>query len=411
LKSNLENQPQKEDLMPSHCTACGAEKMQIFYSVDNIPVHSVRLIKSQQDALHFTQGKMDLAYCPVCGFIRNISYDPDLQDYSAEYESTQAYSTTFNAFARRLAEQLVNRYDLHGKRIIEIGCGQGEFISLLCEIGNNRGTGYDPAFDTSRTAIPNPNRVKIIPDYYSEKYADDQADFVCCKMTLEHIRDVADFVGTVRRSIGTRRNTDVFFQVPDVDRVLQEVAFWDIYYEHCAYFSMGSIARLFRSQGFEVRDVWRDYDDQYLMIDARPAWGQPQALLPQENDLSQVSRLVAGFADRISGILAGWKKTVSEAHNRGEKVILWGSGSKGVAFLTTLNICTEIEYTVDINPNKYGTYMAGTGQRVVSPDFLIDYRPDLVILMNPIYQKEVQNELDRRNLSARIISVGEPVTE
>jgi hypothetical protein len=393
--------------MLNHCPACGAEKMQIFYSLDNIPVHSVRLIRSKDEALKFPQGKLDLAQCPVCGFICNLSYNPNLQDYSAEYESTQAYSATFNSFASRLAQQLVDRYDLHGKRIIEIGCGQGEFISLLCELGKNQGIGFDPAFDPARSAVKDPERVEIIPDYYSEKYSDHQADFVCCKMTLEHIREVDDFIGIVRRSIGDQFNTTVFFQVPDVDRVLQEVAFWDVYYEHCSYFSRGSLARLFRSQGFEVRDVWRDYNDQYLMIEAHPAKGVTQTSLPQENDLNQVSMEVANFSRRIPEILKQWKQTVSEAYNRDEKTILWGSGSKGVAFLTTLDICKEIEYTVDVNPNKDGTYMAGTGQKVVSPDFLIDYRPDLVILMNPIYRQEVQNELNRRNLSPRIISVGE----
>jgi hypothetical protein len=146
------------------------------------------------------------------------------------------------------------------------------------------------------------------------------------------------------------------------------------------------------------------------MIDARPAQAPTRSRLPQENDLNQLSGEVAGFTARFPGILESWKKTIRDSNNRGEKVILWGSGSKGVAFLTTLDICDEIEYTVDINPNKHGTFMAGTGQKVVSPDFLIEYRPDLVILMNPVYRQEVQNELTRRNLSPRIVSVGEKVT-
>lgn len=393
--------------MNTHCPACGADQMKVFYSLDNLPVHSVRLLWSRDEALKFQTGKMDLAHCPVCGFICNLSYNPDLQDYSAEYESTQAYSATFNAFSRKLAQQMVDRYDLHGKDIIEIGSGQGEFLSLLCELGQNKGIGFDPAYDRSRPVTDLYEKVEIIPDYYSEKYASYKADLVCCKMTLEHIRDVADFIGTVRRSIGDQKNAMIFFQVPDVDRVLKEVAFWDIYYEHCSYFSLGSIARLFRSQGFNVLDLWRAYGDQYLMIDSRPADGPTQPNLPQENDLAAIAQEVQAFTRRYPAILAGWKNTVTEAYQRGEKVILWGSGSKGVAFLTTLGLCDEIEYTVDINPNKHGTYMAGTGQKVVSPDFLADYHPDLVILMNPLYRQEVTAELQKHGLSPRILSVGE----
>ena len=43
----------------------------------------------------------------------------------------------------------------------------------------------------------------------------------------------------------------VFFELPDTERVLTEAAFWDIYYEHCSYFTPGSLARLFRRTGFE----------------------------------------------------------------------------------------------------------------------------------------------------------------
>ena len=39
---------------------------------------------------------------------------------------------------------------LRGKDIIEIGCGKGEFLLLLCEMGNNRGTGFDPGFVSER---------------------------------------------------------------------------------------------------------------------------------------------------------------------------------------------------------------------------------------------------------------------
>lgn len=393
--------------MRNQCPACGASQMNIFYSLERIPVHSVRLLRSREEALNLQTGKMDLAHCASCGFICNLSYDPDLQDYSAEYESTQAYSATFNRFAHRLAQQLIDRYDLHDKNIIEIGCGQGEFISLLCELGQNRGIGFDPAYDPARSAVRNNGRVTIIPDYYSEEYAGYKADFICCKMTLEHIRDVADFVGTVRRAVGSQKDTTVFFQVPDAARVLAETAFWDIYYEHCSYFTLGSLARLFRSQRFEVMNLWRDYGDQYIMIDARPADEVTPPLLGQEDDLLETQERVLAFSQAIPIELARWKKIVQDAHQGGQKVVLWGSGSKGVAFLTTLNLCDEIEYTVDINPNKHDTYMAGTGQRVVSPDFLKSYQPDLVILMNPLYQEEISGMLSDRGISSRIISTGE----
>ena len=81
-----------------------------------------------------------------------------------------------------------------------------------------------------------------------------------------------------------------------------------------------------------------------------------------------------------------------------------GQAQKGSHFFTTLGIRDEITYTVDVNPNKHGTFMAGTGQEIVSPDFLVSYQPDLVVVMNPIYEEEIRHDLQQRGLSPRIVS-------
>jgi hypothetical protein len=224
-------------------------------------------------------------------------------------------------------------------------------------------------------------------------------------MTLEHIQPTAEFVSTVRRSIGDRSDTIVFFQVPDVVRVLREQAFWDIYYEHCSYFSPGSLARLFRECGFDVIDLWRDYGDQYLMIEARARDGKGGTSLEQENDLEELGRDVAHFSEHLPRRLEAWRRDLKEIRQEGRRAVIWGGGSKGVAFLTTLDLQDEIAYAVDINPHKHGTYMAGTGQEIVSPQFLQTVEPDVVIVMNPIYCDEIQQDLDDMGIVATLIPV------
>lgn len=387
------------------CPGCDAAEMSVFYDLKQVPVHSVLLLPSREEALSYPKGDIALGFCRVCGFISNVAFDPDMHEYSSNYEATQGFSSTFNIFHRRLAMRLIERYDLHGKQIIEIGCGQGEFLSLLCELGGNYGVGFDPAYVSERDHRKALDRVTFIKDFYSEKYANYQGDFVCCKMTLEHIQLVADFVSTVRRSIGDRSGVIVFFQVPDVTRILRELAFWDIYYEHCSYFSLGSLARLFRRCGFDVVDLVKDYDDQYLMIEARPGNGEVELLLGQEDDLEALKRDVAYFGRNYRKKLRAWRRDLQEIRQRGQRVVIWGGGSKGVAFLTTLKTQDEIEYVVDINPHKQGTYMAGTGQKIVAPGFLRTYKPDVVVVMNPIYSDEIQRSLNVMGITAELVTV------
>jgi hypothetical protein len=188
-------------------------------------------------------------------------------------------------------------------------------------------------------------------------------------------------------------------------RVLREGAFWDIYYEHCTYFTAGSLARLFRSSGFEIDDLYLDYDGQYLIITAYPVEGPTAASLDLENDLELLPRAFEQFGKECSRRIDYWRNTIQQIILKGQKVVIWGSSSKGVAFLTTLKLTEEIEYVVDINPYKRGKYMPGTGQEIVSPQFLTQYRPQKVIVMNPIYCEEIQRDLDRLSVNADLLSV------
>lgn len=386
------------------CPACGSAEMRVFYEVNNVPVNSVLLVTSRDEALNFQTGDITLAVCPACGFISNITFDEALTQYTAQYEATQGYSPTFNKFHQALAQDLIDRYDLRGKDIIEIGSDKGDFITMLCEMGDNRGVGFDPAYVPGRHPSPAADRLTFIADFYSEKYADYRADFICCKMTLEHIPDVGHFVATVRRSIGDNGDTVVFFQIPNARYVLCDVAFWDIYYEHCSYFTKGSLARLFRANGFEVKDLWTVYDDQYLMIEARPTDGAADAApLPEEESPAQTLEMVDYFVEHYEAKRDEWRRELARIQAANQKAVLWGGGSKGVAFLTTLNQTLEdIAYAVDINPIKTGTFMAGTGQEIVAPSFLKEYRPDVVIIMNPVYRDEITRDLTAMGLSPEI---------
>jgi hypothetical protein len=389
--------------MLSLCPSCGCDQVRVFYEAPSAPVNSVLLLSSREQALTFPTGDIRLGFCEVCGFIYNTSFDRRLVEYSSRCEETQGFSPFFRVWHEGLARRLIDRYSLRVKNIVEIGCGKGEFLTLLCDLGNNSGIGFDPAYIPERTEPESASRIHFISDFYSEKNSALNADFLCCKMTLEHIADTADFLRMVRGSLQDSPDTCVFFQVPDALRVLQEQAFWDIYYEHCSYFSVGSLARLFRRAGFDVLDVGREYNDQYVTIEARTGNGT-RSLLADEDDLENLKTLVQTFETRVPRRIAEWRKRLEGFREKGLKTVVWGAGSKGVTFLSTLNIPGAVEYVVDINPHMSAHYMARTGLEIVTPFVLRDYLPDVVIAMNPVYREEIIAELANLGLKPEVIS-------
>jgi len=377
--------------------------MELIATEADIPVNSCLLLESRHEAEQFPRGDMALSLCLSCGFCFNADFDSAKSEYSARYEETQGYSPRFVQFARDLASRWVDKYDLVGGTVLEIGCGSmGEFLQLMVDAGAGHAIGIDPALNVERIDRSDRERFEWIPDFYSEDYSGLHADAVVCRHTLEHIGPVREFMEMVRKAIGNDTDTVVLFELPDVRRVLEEVAFWDVYYEHCSYFSLGSLARLFRSTGFEVLHLELDYDDQYIVIEARPstipAVGQP---LPAEDDLEDLKSAAAVYRDRYHTLLDEWGRELAAQTTAGHRSVIWGAGSKGVSFLTNL-ATQDIEYAVDINPTKHGFFMAGTGQEIVGPEFLADYRPELVVAMNSVYMEEIQADLNRLGVEARL---------
>lgn len=387
------------------CPNCETGRMSAFYEVKNIPVHSVLLMPTRERALGYPRRDLKLGFCPECGFISNVVFDPAVHEYSTSCEESQGFSPTFNAFAKALAHRWVQQYGLVGKSVLEIGCGKGEFLALLVEMGMGKGIGIDPAFIPERLQTPVASRLEFIQDLYNERYTHLTADVVCCRHTLEHISPTSEFMRTVRRTIGNRPETLLLFELPDVHRVLREAAFWDIYYEHCSYFTTGSLARLFRRHGFDLLELELEYDGQYIVIAGRPAKPAGQAVLHGESDLATITAEVAAFPERFRQIKAGWLSRINALHAAGKRVILWGGGSKAVSFLTTLGLQEQIDFVVDINPHKHGKFTPGSGHAVRSPEALKELRPDAVILMNPVYVKEVGEMLGKMGLNPEILPV------
>ena len=169
-----------------------------------MPANSCLSLGTREEALAFPRGDITLAFCQGADS-SSTQRSTNPAEYSERYEETQAFSGTFNRCHLELAERLMERYGLQGKRMIEIGCGKGEFLTMLCELGGNRGIGFDPALIPTVRRAPKEGDAKFVQDFYSEKYADEKGDFVCCKMTLEHIAPTGDFMAPCAAPSGMTR--------------------------------------------------------------------------------------------------------------------------------------------------------------------------------------------------------------
>jgi SAM-dependent methyltransferase len=360
--------------------------------VTAVPVFCNVLWRTRAEALAAPRGDIALGLCERCGMLRNTAFDPALVSYSPDYENSLHASPVFRSFAHDLAQRLIERYDLRDSDVVDIGCGKGEFLTLLCTGTGNRGLGFDPSYNGQADAVAG---VEIVREHYGPAHAALPADLVACRHVLEHLDDPRALLETLRGSSAT-----LYFEVPDGGYMLRETACWDLIYEHVSYFTAPAIRQLFEEQGFGVLDVGSSFGGQYLYVEA--ARDAARGPVP---DGAEIVPLAARFGRSYRDKVATWTDRLSDLAARERRVALWGAGSKGVTFLNVVPGGERVDQVVDLNPRKHGRFVPGTGHEVVAPAALRAEPPDTVLAMNPLYRDEIAAELRDLGVTAEVVAV------
>jgi hypothetical protein len=181
---------------------------------------------------------------------------------------------------------------------------------------------------------------------------------------------------------------------------LKDLGLWDLIYEHCVYFSAPALSRLCESAGLRVERVYTTFGNQFLCAEATAGWS---ASSPDFNpQLRELSDLTERFAAEYRRKVGFWQDRLRDLKAAGRRVALWGAGSKGITFVNTVPGGNTISCLVDLNPRKQGRCIPGTGHIVVGPEALRHVKPDVIVVMNPLYQEEIRRRSGELGLHCAI---------
>ena len=370
------------------CPICARPAAPPFVEIAGVPVHVSQLHRAPSGARAALRGDLELVCCAGCGFVWNAAYDAALVEYDAAYENSLDHSPAFVEYVDALAARLVERYALRGRSVVEIGCGQADFLRRLCAAGGNAGIGYDPSYVGPDTEGP----VTVHREHYSEATVGDlEPDLIACRHVLEHIEDPLELIRSLRRTLDPERGTPVYFEVPNGEFQLANGVIWDMIYAHVATFTEPSLRALFERGGFEVVEVGTSFGGQYLWIEARPA--ADVAVTEDPDGVARVAAAAQRFGAAYAALVRDWNGAVEEHVAAGRRVVLWGGGAKGVSLINALDRPEGVGRVVDVNPRKDGSFVPGAGTPVVGPEALAGFPPDVVVLANPIYREEIRARL------------------
>jgi SAM-dependent methyltransferase len=333
----------------------------VIYRQFGVPTLQNKVYSRREDALRATIGNVELVQCETTGLVFNAAFDPKLLSYDQDYQNEQALSPAFRRHLEEVVQRLLRHFG-RGEQGLEIGCGKGYFLELLLQAGANV-TGFDPAYEGN-----NPHVHKA---YYRGRLDSKEPDYIVLRHVLEHVPSPWDFLAELAAQ--SKSGCGVYIEVPSFEWIVERKAFYDVFYEHCNYFSLDVLSDAFA----RIFDSEFCFGGQYLFVIADIS----SFRTPQAHHAKRYPPLT--LLDNLPCILSQCRP--------GRPTYVWGAGAKGV---TLANLLRErglsVAALVDINPAKQGRFIARSATPVLSPDTVGDsFNGANVIMMNPAYAEEI----------------------
>jgi SAM-dependent methyltransferase len=378
------------------CDACGRGTLEPFADLGEIPVLCGVHWAEQAEALSSPTGRMMLAYCGECAYVRNVAFEPALMVYDRTMDTNLHHSPAFQRFSAELVSHLAERFAIAGKQVVDIGCGQGEFLRELCDHGGCKGVGYDAMYAGAEG--PDPSGASFFSSGAPRGAGLPYYDVFTSRHWFEHIADPYEFLVDLRKQAGDRP-VHGYVEVPDACYDLA-TAGWEVIYPHVSYFDSYSLCRIFQRAGWRVMGTGTYFSGMFRWIEVANSEGDWQ---PKDEDRDRQLASIAQFASRHAVERDRWRRTIEKLAAAGDRPVLWGAGSRGVQFLAAVDPDRRLSAVVDVNPRKWGRFLPGGGHRVDPPAQLAQLQPRAVVITNPAYRTEISSALAELGVSAEIL--------
>ena len=349
------------------CIACGAPLWETpLLTLDNMPA-SAQHMPDAQGVKEDRGLTLDLCQCMGCGLVQ---FDCEPVDYYRDVIRAGGFSKTMVELRRYQYKHLIDSYHLEGKKFIEVGCGQGEFLKVLSEFPVEvHGIEHDPHL-VELARAQGLDVTEGFTETEDTRFAGGLYDVFLSFNSLEHQPDPSTMLQAIYRNL--EDDAMGLITVPSFEYIMDHNSYYELIRDHLAYYTFETLTPLLERNGFQVEECEVINRDTLSVIVRKRPQMDTENLLECYVNLKREMETYMKYLD-------AWDK----------KVAIWGASHQGFTLAATTKLGEKARYIIDSAPFKQGKFAPASHLPIVGPDHFHEHPVDAIIITAPGYTDEI----------------------
>jgi hypothetical protein len=327
----------------------------------NVPANSSRFFKNYSEAVAQPTGKIHLVWNQNYEIVVNQEFASSLVKYDSAYcTSVSALGVKYSIPTFTYIEQVL-KFVRESPVVVDIGCGQGEFVCELRSRGINA-IGFDPV-------------VRSINPFLHSKYwetSDTPGDLYVMRCVLPHIQNPWDFLTQIANS---SPQALVLIEFQRLEWILEHKIWYQVSHDHVNLFSVSDFYKR-----YQVVDSGTFSNGEWGWVLINPSvFRTNESIIPAIYDQSfeELFAQKEAFLDHLAAI--------------DQPIAIWGAAGKGIVLAhACLSVRAQI-LAIDADSHRWGHFLEVSGTEVLSPSAVATLKKDsLILVCNPNHLEDVK---------------------
>ena len=383
------------EVVPAVCPVCSCSVAVPVFDGGNHPLATLGWPTSAAEAQAMMKHPHHFVQCPKCTHVWNRSFSYEAIPYKSNPNRMFNKGAIWQGHLAKTRDAILSHLP-SSPTFIDIGCGEGHFVRGISEAcqGLGRFIGFDPSTSAEAGLGVEFHGRYFDPLRDMEIFS---PDAVAIRHVLEHLTNPAQLLEELAwGSFRTNKPCWLFAEVPCIDRVFTSGRLADFFYEHVSHFTTESFQRLLARAG-DIVGLDHGYNGE--VIYALVKLHVPAAL-------SERAKSTDAFASQAEVSRKKIQSQLEDLFVSQQKVAIWGGTGKAAAFIHQFGVDGDrFPLVVDSDKDKVGTYVPGSGQRIVFRDDLKSEMPDVIIIPTQWRAKDIVSEMAREHITPKQVLI------